>query len=411
MPGPVSRDARRSGLAAGLCAVALLLAARPLAAQPYGATYVLPAGGFAMCPADRRTLPVTVTNTGTATWTPDVYHLSYHWNAGATEVVRDGARTFLPHPVPPGTAVTLNATVAAFDPGASPAPAYTLKFDMVREGVTWFSTAGVATGDVPNVTVRETSVCLLALVGTPAVHLTFPHIDHCTPPVLRPGGALLCSGGGFGARGSGAVLKMAGADTGSGLFAAGGPAASVPLPLYDGRADLWRDTLFLVSVPADLTGFMRSRVTVHVEVGGAPSNELPLTLEPVLEVRWVGVTNVANVACGGDGGGSHRNVCTPLGAVHANGAHPNPLEFPTGDHGQDRFRGHVYNGWAFTEPLTMLLDHPGQATASGFHGGSPDLDLAVDWHYDWDFTAAGVHYDLAIPIQGPRGVPFDRPAF
>ncbi|MCZ7627090.1 MAG: NBR1-Ig-like domain-containing protein [Candidatus Methylomirabilis sp.] len=89
------------------------------------------------------TVPVTVTNTGSLTWGANsAFRLAYHWYQGSTLVVWDGQRTLLPQSVGPGQRLPLTATLRA--PAA--AGTYTLKWDMVQEGVTWFSGQGVATG-------------------------------------------------------------------------------------------------------------------------------------------------------------------------------------------------------------------------------------------------------------------------
>ena len=72
-----------------------------------------------------------------------LYDISYHitkWDG--TVVQWDGIRTALPD-VAPGQTVTVNVAVHA--PAAGP---YVIHFDVVREGVTWFSGQGVPTGDV-----------------------------------------------------------------------------------------------------------------------------------------------------------------------------------------------------------------------------------------------------------------------
>ena len=50
-------------------------------------------------------------------------------------------RTDLPASVAPGQSVTVNAVV-----NAPPAGTYTIKFDLVQEGVAWFSSQSVAAG-------------------------------------------------------------------------------------------------------------------------------------------------------------------------------------------------------------------------------------------------------------------------
>ncbi len=90
------------------------------------------------------TIPVTVTNIGTATWTSSGAQpvtLSYHWHdtAGNT-VVWDGIRTPLGADVAPGATVTLQANIAT----PATAGSYSLTLDLVREGVAWFQSFGSA---------------------------------------------------------------------------------------------------------------------------------------------------------------------------------------------------------------------------------------------------------------------------
>lgn len=117
----------------------------PKPTAPYGATYQ-PGALQSLNRNQTRTVAVQVTNTGSLIWTPtnpNPFRLSYHWFKGTQEVVRDGLRTSLAGPVAFNQSVSLNANLRApSSPGT-----YTLKWDMVHEGVTWFRTKGVPTGD------------------------------------------------------------------------------------------------------------------------------------------------------------------------------------------------------------------------------------------------------------------------
>ena len=97
-----------------------------------------------------RRVPVTLTNTGRLTWdsgaTPPIL-LSYHWLPadGDGFVAFEGDRTAFASPVAPGSTVTLDVRVRAPEqPGR-----YRLEWDLVQEGVLWFSTeAGAVRVDV-----------------------------------------------------------------------------------------------------------------------------------------------------------------------------------------------------------------------------------------------------------------------
>ena len=90
------------------------------------------------------TMDVTVKNAGAASWNAtgtNRIDLAYHWLDGSgNAVVWDGVRTFLAADVAPGASATIHASVAA----PLGAGTYTLVFDMVREGVSWFAGLGSA---------------------------------------------------------------------------------------------------------------------------------------------------------------------------------------------------------------------------------------------------------------------------
>ena len=90
-----------------------------------------------------------IRNNGWDTWRSDVRPpvlVSYHWldRAGKT-VVRDGVRSSLPQPLQPGESTIVDVTVMA----PSQAGRYLLHFDLVHEGVTWFSEVGQAPFEKP----------------------------------------------------------------------------------------------------------------------------------------------------------------------------------------------------------------------------------------------------------------------
>ena len=92
---------------------------------------------------------LSFTNDGSLTWEQggaNPVRLSYHWRSGACPdggvVVWDGARAGLPGDVSQGGAV-IDLAVQVKAPAS--AGTFCLAYDLVREGVTWFSQQGAAT--------------------------------------------------------------------------------------------------------------------------------------------------------------------------------------------------------------------------------------------------------------------------
>ena len=117
---------------------------------PYGVTatpaYSAAIGTVAMPPlllnAMTYSMIVPVTNKGTAPWSatgPNLVDVSYHWtDVAGNVVVWDGARSPLPSDVAAGQTASVVAKVTT---PAAPG-AYSLTFDLVREGVAWFGSLG-----------------------------------------------------------------------------------------------------------------------------------------------------------------------------------------------------------------------------------------------------------------------------
>ena len=116
----------------------------------YRAHYAVSGEPLTLAAGDEAAIPVTVTNAGSLTWPhqgPQPVHLSYHWEtttaAGEPRLEFEGRRTPLPGDVPPGGTVSLEGLVIApLSPGR-----YRLRWDLVRERVTWFSERGSTTAD------------------------------------------------------------------------------------------------------------------------------------------------------------------------------------------------------------------------------------------------------------------------
>jgi hypothetical protein len=110
--------------------------------QPtFGASYA-PSPIGAVSASVRTAVPMTVTNTSNLTWSSPVFALGYHvWDSAGRLVQWDGTRTLLPSIVQPGQSVNVQAIL---DLPSAPGT-YTVRWDMLQEGVAWFSTKGVAT--------------------------------------------------------------------------------------------------------------------------------------------------------------------------------------------------------------------------------------------------------------------------
>jgi subtilisin family serine protease len=112
-----------------------------------GASYAPTPGTPSTLVLGANTFPVTVANTGDATWLAagaNPVHLSYHWiRPDGTMLVWDGARASLPSYLRAGQSAVLALPVNS-PPQVGP---YVLRLDMVQEGVTWFSGQGVVARD------------------------------------------------------------------------------------------------------------------------------------------------------------------------------------------------------------------------------------------------------------------------
>jgi hypothetical protein len=117
---------------------------------PYGAVYTGGTPPGTMKAGQVAIVPVTVQNTSSQTWPANgLFRLAFHWSRAGVRIVHDGDRTFLPSAVAPGATVNLNAKVTA-PPTSGPA---VLHWDMVHEGVAWFSDKGVPMSAPKNVNV------------------------------------------------------------------------------------------------------------------------------------------------------------------------------------------------------------------------------------------------------------------
>jgi hypothetical protein len=122
------------------------------APAPYAVTWNSDATPSTMTAGTTTNVSVNMTNSGSLTWSPsgaNPVRPSYHWRSGScpggSYVVWDGLRGTLPGSV--ATNQQANATIPVTAPSAS--GTYCLIYDLVREGVTWFSWQGASTRQVP----------------------------------------------------------------------------------------------------------------------------------------------------------------------------------------------------------------------------------------------------------------------
>ena len=116
-----------------------------VAVSQYGAVYSPASAQLSGTIGTTVVVPMQILNVSTSTWATGVVNLSYHVIQNGAVVTWDGVRTGLPlAAVGPNQNVIVNAQVLVpTTPGT-----YTIQFDLVEEGKTWFSQQGVGVGSV-----------------------------------------------------------------------------------------------------------------------------------------------------------------------------------------------------------------------------------------------------------------------
>ena len=114
----------------------------------FAASYAAPTPATSFLPGSRVVLPITLTNTGLVTWVAggaNPVHLAAHvYDQLGQVILWDGERSALPNDVAPGQSVAIQVAIAV--PAGTVRARYTVRFDLVREGVAWFSSYGVPAG-------------------------------------------------------------------------------------------------------------------------------------------------------------------------------------------------------------------------------------------------------------------------
>lgn len=117
----------------------------PFPSQGYRASWILGPQPERIDTGEIREARLTLTNRGPCVWS-SLVRASYHWwplGPGGT-AVWDGARAFFPAPLYPQASMAVTIKLIA-----PPSPGrYRLEYDLVHEGVDWFSTKGGETASV-----------------------------------------------------------------------------------------------------------------------------------------------------------------------------------------------------------------------------------------------------------------------
>ncbi len=134
-----------------LAIIGLLYLGARIASEKYGsggvkpgqylAEYTSTAQNITAAAGEVITVPVTVRNTGSLSWSSGgegAVFLSYHLTQSGKPIGGEGERTALPKILPSGGEATLDLKVLAPEQAGK----YTLEVDMVCEGVTWFADQG-----------------------------------------------------------------------------------------------------------------------------------------------------------------------------------------------------------------------------------------------------------------------------
>jgi len=99
-------------------------------------------------------ISITLTNTGSQAWSnsgDNPIYISYHWYNASWQLVQwDGLWSALPADMASGQMVSITASLKA----PSTAGTYNLLWDMVQDGVGWFSGQGAPLLSVPGITVN-----------------------------------------------------------------------------------------------------------------------------------------------------------------------------------------------------------------------------------------------------------------
>lgn len=422
---------RRASLPALLALALLAVVALPARAANYGALYTpatapntfnLPGQTpetflDGLTPDKVYKVKVSLTNTGTMTWVmggPNPFHLAYHWAGPAPHY--EGERTTLPHNVAPGEMVTIDATLKT---PATPGT-YTLQWDMVHEGITWFSDQRVPTEDqVVGIggkvgfddrrggdDLYEFEYCKLSDCTGGAEESVrnscfTPQIDF-GPSMTQQGAFLNIVGCGF----SGLqYLALGLSQSGS----------EIPLQVQDVY-----DGLVTATVPGGFNAPDQSAYLIVRRYGGAASNKWPLDFKSLKETQHLSSDLVKVVYCSDEADSNYcndafsvdLNICcvfdsTGLGNPVASFSTISSYHYTDGsligDEGTDFYSIQLAPGWELSDMkigIQILNGGGWVGQPSGFFKGANSAVIAVPWSVGGN---SGVSYYLDLWAIGPKG--------
>lgn len=368
----------------------LVAASGPAAAQKYAAAIQPTTPLPTFCAGKTAKVSVSLANNGVgpeATWTTNIYHLSYHWKQGGVVVIYDGLKTSLPANVPAGGHVSVSATVQA--PGAP--GSWELVFDMAADGVGWFEWFGSKSWS-QTVTVENATSCLNQV----KFQSFSPKITKCSA-FTKPGFFVLCEGTNFGSTAGKILMKGIPGNPDQELWA--GPGA------WGSR--VWTDTGIFVNVPKDLAGFRQTQVKIQiVNALNQTSSDVPIRLDPLLDYAMV-TDGIKVTACTAPLDecdiGPSWNVTTKPSLSIWGGKFPN-------HHG--RIRSDGTDGYDVSVGPDFVLDryefcgnddtYCTSPKVTKFADGTTSASFTVKWNTN--IWGDEVQYVINIYAYGPRGV-------
>lgn len=348
-----------------------------------------------MEPGETRDISVSVTNTGSTTWSstppspppgcsrPDncPVRLSYHWEGPMN--VHDGIRSDIAGTVSPGASQTIRAQLRVADTRGAGLPVgmYTLKWQMLHTGMAWMPVERAYSVEVRNSCLRSVGAVDFcerypALCGFIAMPLAFAPVIDRVEGNVTPTAAVRIRGRFLGDAG-GHVRLLSGGRT-------------IELPVT-----LWSPADIVVRVP-EVRGMQNDPgARLQVETSGRFTAEITApftaTLErkilPNIRVQYCGSQPSAYDNCDGNQ--------TTLYSCH--------VQYSIfGIPDRDEYVADLRNGWVF-DSMRCSPDGNIRGEIWTGAGSSPTrVDVAVR-HDVGGWSSASIH--CAVTIRGPMGVP------